>query len=175
MSSRQISKVENACPAHKIHPAPPQKKAGAPAFPLAGAPWGEVRAALLSRALERTIIAAGGLNGRVRDGDGCLAPAGGTNQGDRTAPRGAMGRAGVWGRRPPPAGPSRPEAPRAPGPLFARGALPGGGVSPAPGEGGVQASRPIRSGRLSASRRLRPRPVKRVVFPRPSGACARDG
>ena len=34
----------------------------------------KVRAALLSRALERTIIAAGGLNGRVRDGNGCLTP-----------------------------------------------------------------------------------------------------
>ena len=39
-----------------------------------------VRAALLSRALERSIIAAGGLNGRVRDGNGCHTPAGGTNQ-----------------------------------------------------------------------------------------------
>ena len=46
---------------------------------------------------------------------------------------------------------------------------------PARGAGGVQASRPIRSGRVNASRRLRPRPVKRVFFPRPSGACARDG
>ena len=39
-----------------------------------------VRAALLSRALERSIIAAGGLNGRVRDGNGCHTPARGTNQ-----------------------------------------------------------------------------------------------
>ena len=40
----------------------------------------KVRAALLSRALERSVIAAGGLNGRVRDGNGCHTPAGGTNQ-----------------------------------------------------------------------------------------------
>ena len=37
--------------------------------------------------------------------------------------------------------------------------------------GGAQASRPIRSGMLNASRRLDIRPVKRVVFPRPSGTC----
>ncbi len=43
----------------------------------------KVRAALLSHALERTIIAAGGLNGRVRDGNGCFTPANGTNQKDR--------------------------------------------------------------------------------------------
>ena len=43
------------------------------------------------------------------------------------------------------------------------------------GPDGVQASRPIRSGRLNALRRLRLRPVKRVVFPRPSGTCVRDG
>ena len=46
----------------------------------------KVRAALLSRALERTIIAAGGLNGRVRDGNGCLTPASGTNQRDWLRP-----------------------------------------------------------------------------------------
>ena len=55
-------------------------------------------------------------------------------------------------------------------------------IAPAPrracarrGADGVQASRPIRSGMLNASRRLRIRPVKRVVFPRPSGPCGRDG
>ena len=40
----------------------------------------KVRAALLSRALERSIIAAGGLNGRVRNGNGCNTPGRGTNQ-----------------------------------------------------------------------------------------------
>ena len=39
-----------------------------------------------------------------------------------------------------------------------------------PGARGAQASRPIRSGMLNASRRLRIRPVERVVFPWPSGA-----
>ena len=51
-------------------------------------------------------------------------------------------------------------------------ALPTGGGSRA---GGVQTSRPIRSGMVNASRRLRIRPVKRVFFPRPSGTCVRDG
>jgi hypothetical protein len=36
--------------------------------------------ALLSRALERSIIAAGALNGRVRDGNGCDCPAMTTSQ-----------------------------------------------------------------------------------------------
>ena len=49
-------------------------------------PKGKVRAALLSRALKRTIIAAGGLNGRVRDGDGCHTPANGTNQREGSRP-----------------------------------------------------------------------------------------
>ena len=40
----------------------------------------EVGGALLSRAPGRSIIAAGALNGRVRDGNGCHTPAGGTNQ-----------------------------------------------------------------------------------------------
>ncbi len=39
------------------------------------------------------------------------------------------------------------------------------------GADGAQATRPIRSGMLNASRRLYIRPVKRVVFPRPSGTC----
>ena len=55
--------------------------------------WGtgrkkKVRAALLSHALKRTIIAAGGLNGRVRDGNGCLTPANGTNQKEGSWPEG---------------------------------------------------------------------------------------
>ena len=40
----------------------------------------EVGGALLSRAPGRSIIAAGALNGRVRDGNGCLSPARATNQ-----------------------------------------------------------------------------------------------
>ncbi len=36
--------------------------------------------ALLSRALKRSIIAAGALNGRVRDGNGCDSPAMATSQ-----------------------------------------------------------------------------------------------
>ena len=42
----------------------------------------EVGGALLSRAPGRSIIAAGALNGRVRDGNGCLSPAKATNQKD---------------------------------------------------------------------------------------------
>ncbi len=42
----------------------------------------EVGGALLSRAPGRSIIAAGALNGRVRDGNGCLSPARATNQKD---------------------------------------------------------------------------------------------
>ena len=42
----------------------------------------EVGGALLSRAPGRSIIAAGALNGRVRDGNGCLSPAKATNQRD---------------------------------------------------------------------------------------------
>ena len=71
--------------------------------------------------------------------------------GPRTGPSGAAF------RRP-------PCCPPAPSP-------PGGGSR----AGGVQTSRPIRSGMVNASRRLRIRPVKRVFFPRPSGTCVRDG
>ena len=46
-----------------------------------GGPWKrEAGGALLSRALERSIIAAGDLNGRVRDGNGCVLPARATSQ-----------------------------------------------------------------------------------------------
>ena len=41
--------------------------------------------ALLSRALKRSIIAAGALNGRVRDGNGCDSPAIATSQKGRQA------------------------------------------------------------------------------------------
>ena len=132
----------------------------------------KVRAALLSRALERTIIAAGGLNGRVRDGNGCLTPASGTNQRDWLRPSQSGERRCSRLQRPcrPRTGPSGAAFPP-PSMLPAR-ALPTGGGSRA---GGVQTSRPIRSGMVNASRRLRIRPVKRVFFPRPSGTCVRDG
>ena len=45
--------------------------------------WMEVGGALLSRAPGRSIIAARALNGRVRDGNGCLRPARAANQGFR--------------------------------------------------------------------------------------------
>ena len=45
-----------------------------------GAVEKEVGSALLSRAPERSIIAAGALNGRVRDGNGCFSPARAANQ-----------------------------------------------------------------------------------------------
>ena len=53
-----------------------------------------------------------------------------------------------------------------------RSSLPAPGLrsSRIPGADGAQASRPIRSGMVNASRRLRIRPVERVVFPWPSGA-----
>ena len=143
----------------------PKKKGPRILLRTRGALEETVRAALLSRALEHSIIAAGGLNGRVRDGNGCNTPGRGTNQ------KGTSGRTGnrrlernrekrghprrAWARllpRPPPGAP-----------CARRGA------------DGVQASRPIRSGMVNASRRLRIRPVKRVVFPRPSGPRGRDG
>ena len=49
-----------------------------PAIPRGA--WREVGGALLSRAPGRSIIAARALNGRVRDGNGCLCPAMATNQ-----------------------------------------------------------------------------------------------
>ena len=70
--------VERASP----RPAPCNEKG-----PLRGfrrGPWkGEAGGALLSRALERSIIAAGDLNGRVRDGNGCVLPAGAASQNGR--------------------------------------------------------------------------------------------
>ena len=77
-----------ACAPSFGHPAPPKecqrRPPGAKKRPAShGREAGlekKVRAALLSHALERTIIAAGGLNGRVRDGNGCSTPANGTNQ-----------------------------------------------------------------------------------------------
>ena len=74
MAIRQAFHILSAQPpaAHKKTGAPPQMRRG---------PWRkEVGGALLSRAPERSIIAAGALNGRVRDGNGCLSPAEATNQ-----------------------------------------------------------------------------------------------
>ena len=129
------------------------KKAGAGRL-WRPAPGGrkKVGGALLSRALERSIIAAGALNGRVRDGNGCRLPAGATNQKDGQA-RLARRTGGEWRER---------EALRRESPA----PLPAGG-----GRGGGQASRPIRSGPLKASRPLHVRPVDPVVCRGPSGPC----
>ncbi len=119
---------------------------------------GEAGGALLSRAPGRSIIAAGALNGRVRDGNGCSGPAKATSQ--KVSGTHAYMRMLQRGTRPG----------RARGLLLslsrpARDARGGGG----------QAPRPIRTPRLSASPRLRLAPVYQVVFLGPSGACARDG
>ena len=62
-------------------PRPREKKIPAPRSAVQGFEM-EVGGAILSRAPGRSIIAAGALNGRVRDGNGCLSPAKATNQGD---------------------------------------------------------------------------------------------
>ena len=83
-------------------PEPPRGREKKRPPPPNGGPGGlreTVRAALLSPALEQSIIAAGGLNGRVRDGNGCLTPAGGTNQGFRRR----TGKSAMR-ERPPPSG-----------------------------------------------------------------------
>ena len=214
-----LCQILHATQIHKFSAGKPQKRARFPRFPGFSAPPDfpdfpalplrydkkapgggdaslraparkKVRAALLSRALERTIIAAGGLNGRVRDGNGCLAPAKGTNQKERAA-RSGQCRQSEGGRAS--AGAENPRAPGSTGASFvlrrpgaarpwpeARASFAPGPPPPrfprsGDGPDGVQASRPIRSGRLNALRRLRLRPVKRVVFPRPSGTCVRDG
>ena len=128
-------------------------------------PGKEVRAALLSRALERSIIAAGGLNGRVRDGNGCHTPAGGTNQDAGRSGESPPSGGAPFARRLPA---SKPPFRRRAGRGMRAPAPPAGGGGP--GARGAQASRPIRSGMVNASRRLRIRPVERVVFPWPSGA-----
>ncbi len=115
----------------------------------------KVGGALLSRALERSIIAAGALNGRVRDGNGCRLPAGATNQMMGKSRQGARPR--TSGEKGPAMSPGKPPARPFPG----------------RGRGGGQVSRPIRSGRLKASRPLHFRPVDPVVFRGPSGPCGR--
>ncbi len=115
---------------------------------------GEVGGALLSRAPGRSIIAARALNGRVRDGNGCLCPAMATNQVVQET-GGAMKPAGMQTRGPRPR--LRPRA----------------GWTHARGRGG-QAARPIRTPRLSASPRLRLGPVNPVVSRGPSEARAWD-
>ena len=138
----------------------PKKKGPRILLRTRGALEETVRAALLSRALEHSIIAAGGLNGRVRDGNGCHTPAGGTNQGD--------GSGQVLSARRSLQKPSSSAA--FAGPAWAPHVRPRCPANRASGADGAQASRPIRSGMVNASRRLRIRPVERVVFPWPSGA-----
>ena len=112
--------------------------------------------ALLSRALERSIIAAGALNGRVRDGNGCRRPARATSQREwTTAQRLGSTRHSV----------GRTE------PHFHTAPLPRPGCARfGKGDGG-EASRPIRNGRLRPSRAFDPRPVNPVVCRGPSGPC----
>ena len=104
---------------------------------------GEVGGALLSRAPGRSIIAARALHGRVRDGNGCLRPAGATNQRGsgnggrateasarrRTGPRHPRPRNGVrcaGGRRPSRTAYQNPSAERVA--ALAPGACPPGGL-----------------------------------------------
>ena len=130
-----------------------RKKAPRALWPR-GAVEREVGSALLSRAPGRSIIAAWALNGRVRDGNGCFSPARAANQGVS---------AGKHTRAPCLQAPT----------LRARPAV----VAPPPrplwracaaGTCG-QASRPIRTPRLSVSPRLRLGPVDPVVSRGPSG------
>ena len=129
-----------------LYRAPEQKRPPGP-FRGPGGLENKVRAALLSRALERSIIAAGGLNGRVRDGNGCRTPAIGTNQ-----------RAGAGQVLSPPGSLSpKPSA------ASSQARWPAVGLWPAPGV------------RLPGSRgRTAPRPLGRseAVWSTPRGACA---
>ncbi len=138
------------------HPRPLlAKKARPPGVCARGPCRREVGGALLSRALERSIIAAGALNGRVRDGNGCLGSASATNQ--RVGHRRTKGTASRKPRR-----------------TFAcRLDRPSGVLSPGRRAGSGQVSRPIRTGRLRRSRALHRRPVHPVVSRGASVACAR--
>ena len=123
--------------------------------------------ALLSHAPGRSTIAAGALNVRVREGNGCDSPAKATGH-----------KINNWKREDERKGPQRgfrggaPEgASRMKNLVSSPPALPlsriGGGRS-------GQAARPIRTGLLRPSRALRTRPVHPVVFRGPS-ACSRTG
>ena len=132
--------------------------------------WGPEKktgGALLSHAPGRSTIAAGALNVRVREGNGCDSPAKATGQkinnwkreDERKGPqRGFRGGA--------PEGASRFQAIHVLPPALPRSRQ-GGGRS-------GQAARPIRTGLLRPSRALRTRPVDPVVFRGPS-ACSRTG
>ena len=99
---------------------PTRKKNGAARHFQARGPGGKkVGGALLSRALERSIIAAGALNGRGRDGNGCRLPAGATNQQEVAA--GA--RPGTSGDMQPALSPGKP--PARPFPARGKGRRPG--------------------------------------------------
>ena len=123
--------------------------------------------ALLSHAPGRSTIAAGALNVRVREGNGCDSPAKATGQkiGNRMRrkEKGRIRRRGAGAR---PDGASRNESSRSTPPA-APLSRHGGGRS-------GQAARPIRTGLLRPSRALRTRPVYPVVFRGPS-ACSRTG
>ena len=136
--------------------APPAKKPRATRSH--GAVEKEVGSALLSRAPERSIIAAGALNGRVRDGNGCFSPARAANQ------RVSAGK--HTEEQPCPAGRQRPRPPASMLPALA----PASADVAAGGSG--QASRPIRTPRLSVSPRLRLGPVNPVVSRGPSGLAS---
>ena len=123
--------------------------------------------ALLSHAPGRSTIAAGALNVRVREGNGCDSPAKATGQkinnrkreDERKGPqRGSRGGA--------PEGASRMKNLVSSPPALPLSRI-GGGRS-------GQAARPIRTGLLRPSRALRTRPVHPVVFRGPS-ACSRTG
>ena len=133
----------------------------------AGGPGRKAGGALLSHAPGRSTIAAGALNVRVREGNGCDSPAKATghkiNNRKRKERRGRpqKGRRGAPGRR------------------VARDACfcsspPAVPLSRAGGGRSGQAARPIRTGLLRPSRALRTRPVHPVVFRGPS-ACSRTG
>ena len=123
--------------------------------------------ALLSHAPGRSTIAAGALNVRVREGNGCDSPAKATGrkinnwkrEDERKGPqRGFRGGA--------PEGASREKIFMSSPPALPLPRIGGGRCG--------QAARPIRTGLLRPSRALRTRPVHPVVFRGPS-ACSRTG
>ena len=119
---------------------------------------GEVGGALLSRAPGRSIIAARALNGRVRDGNGCFSPARAANQ------RVSAGK--HTEEQPCPAGRQRLRPPASMLPALAPA------LADVAAGGSGQASRPIRTPRLSVSPRLRLGPVNPVVSRGPSGLAS---
>ncbi len=154
-------------PSTRENHTPRSEKRQAPAVRMCGRrgpAWREAGGAPLSRAPGRSIIAAGALNGRVRDGNGCSGPAMATSQ-DGTASGTSKETLPVksGGER------RKVPAPR----LYFISAAPAA-PDALRGGGGGQASRPIRTLRLSASPRLRLGPADPVVSRGPSEACAWD-